>query len=64
MKYDDLTSILVRNTVTAYRGGHLREDQVLSALSLAAAQGDREAGALLDECRAKGVAGVLGGKTG
>ena len=63
MKYDDLTSLLVRNTVTAYRGGYLREDQVLSALSFAAALGDREAQALLEECRGKGVKKALGGES-
>lgn len=58
-----MTSLLVRNTVSAYKGGYLREDQVLSALSFASSLGDREAGTLLEECRGKGVEKALGGKS-
>lgn len=57
-----MTSLLVRNTVSAYKGGYLREDQVLSALSFASSLGDREAGTLLEECRGRGVDRTLRGK--
>ena len=45
------TRLLIKNTISAFKGGYLGEDQAMFVLDFAAKLGDGQAQELLDKCR-------------
>lgn len=51
--------LLIENTISAFQGGYLEEEQAMSVLDFAAKLGDRHAQELLDKSKETSVSEVF-----